>query len=110
MGFAVFNFGVAGDIPTVADFDGDHKADIAVYRSGTWYVLGTSYGFKILQHGLASDRPVAADYDGDGKADLAVFRPSEGNWYIRRSGTSSELGEMQVMALGSSSDITLPGQ
>lgn len=110
MGFAIYNFGIAGDIPTVADFDGDRKADVAVYRGGTWYVLGSAGAYRVYSHGLASDRPVAADYDGDGKADLAVFRPSEGNWYIRRSSSSSDLGEMQILTLGSSSDITLPGQ
>jgi hypothetical protein len=110
MGFAIYNFGIAGDIPTVADFDGDRKADIAVYRSGTWYVLGSTGTYRVFSHGLSSDRPVAADYDGDGKADLAVFRPSEGNWYIRRSSSTGELGDLQVMNLGGSSDLILPGQ
>ena len=29
------------------------------------------------------------DYDGDGKSDLSVFRPSNGVWYISRSGTGA---------------------
>jgi hypothetical protein len=67
----------------VGDYDGDSKADQAVYRSGIWYILGSTQGFSAVEFGIASDIPVAADYDGDGKADIAVFR--DGVWYMLRS-------------------------
>ena len=68
-----------------ADYDGDGKADIAVYRDGGWYILrSTDGGITYMGWGgLPQDIPVAADYDGDGKADIAVYR--DGNWYILRS-------------------------
>jgi hypothetical protein len=29
---------MSGDIPAPADFDGDGKTDVAVFRNGVWYV------------------------------------------------------------------------
>jgi hypothetical protein len=45
-----------------------------------------------------------ADFDGDGKTDLSVFRPSEGNWYLNRSGSG-----FAVINWGLSGDVLTPG-
>ena len=83
-GYTAVQFGIATDKPVAADYDGDRKADAAVYRGGTWHMLRSTAGYTSIQFGLAADKPVPADYDGDGKTDLAVYRA--GTWHMLASG------------------------
>src|SRR6185295_2380427 len=56
-----------------ADFDGDGKSDVSVFRTSdaTWYVNRSTAGFFAVKWGLGTDQIIPGDYDGDGKADTA---------------------------------------
>ena len=90
----------------VADFDGDGKTDISVFRpdTGEWFIAG-SLGptYEVYQFGTATDILTPGDYDGDGKTDLAIFRPGEGTWYFRTKG-----GQFSSKAFGAAGDIPVP--
>ena len=88
---------------TPGDFGGDGKSDIAVYRSGAWFIQNSSGGSTVVEWGGAvQDIPVQEDYDGDGKVDIAIFR--DGAWFIvKSSGGTSAIG------WGAAGDILVPG-
>lgn len=82
----VGNWDWASSRETVADFDGDGRADVAAFfdygggQSKYWVFYAGVSGFTttMVFDGLGSWQPwrtreIAGDFDGDGKADLGVF-------------------------------------
>lgn len=91
-----------------ADYDGDGKANYAIRNGSTWLMLDSSLSnmTPVTPSGDSSgDIPVPNDYDGDGKCDIAVWRDSNGDWYIRKSGSSNALRQEHW---GMSGDIPVP--
>jgi hypothetical protein len=76
-----------------ADFDGDGRTDVSVFRpgDGNWYLNKSTEGFSSINWGLAGDVPAPGDFDGDGREDTVIFRPSTGTWWMLLSsgGTSA---------------------
>ena len=105
--YYAFPFGASGDIPAPADYDGDGRADAAVFRPSiaTWFILRSSGGVSSIPFGISSDVPVPADYDGDGKADVGIYRPGPGQWWNLRSSD----GSVFAATFGSSTDKPVPG-
>ncbi len=91
---------------TAFDYDGDHKADISVFRltDGAWYLQQSQAGFFGAQFGIGTDKITPADFDGDGMTDIAVYRPSTGIWYVLNSSN----GTVTYYVFGLSEDLPTP--
>jgi hypothetical protein len=101
-GFNVINWGLSSDEIVPGDYDGDGKADTAVKRGNTWYVLNSgNFSVTTVQYGLAGDIAAQADYDGDDRTDITVFRPSNGTWYARLSSN----GTTAFIPFGTNGDV-----
>jgi hypothetical protein len=85
----VVQFGNSTDREVPADYDGDGRTDIAVYRAAAapnsfFYVLQSSNSTLLFRElGATGDDPtIVGDYTGDGKADMAVYRSSAGQGFF----------------------------
>jgi hypothetical protein len=74
-------FGLPGATPLAADFNGDGRAELAVFRDGVWFIDLNGNGIwdeddLWAKLGDEGDQAVAGDWDGDGKADIGIFGPA----------------------------------
>jgi cytochrome c peroxidase len=100
-GNRAFQFGSGTDKIVPADYTGDGKTDIAVWRNGEWFILRSEdSSFYSYPFGSAGDIPLAGDFDADGQADSAIFRPSSTTWFIRKSS-----GGVDIKGFGAATDI-----
>ena len=106
-----------GDVPMVADMDGDHRADLVIWRASTatWYWLTSSSGYSYASsagvqwgnQGLG-DQPLTGDWDGDGKADLGVWRATTGTWYWLTSSSNYSYASAHGIQWGNQSFGDVP--
>jgi hypothetical protein len=98
MPVSYFTFtGTTGGTPQKAraDFDGDNKTDLSVWRpsDNAWYIRNSMTNTVTIRSwgDFETDDAVPGDYDGDNKTDIAVtrFNSIEHHWYIIQSETNT---------------------
>jgi hypothetical protein len=91
------NFGLAGDIPVVNNWNGTGTVDqVGIFRgNGLWIVDSNGSGQweasdMSFSYGLTGDKPVVGNWNGTtGIKRVGVFRPSGGYWVFNLSGSDS---------------------
>jgi len=91
------DWGTAGDIPLLSDWNGDGVQDFMVFRpsNGTWWNRSyDSSPISAVQWGVNGDIPLAYEshvpQSGINSSVPLIFRPSTGVWY-RYQGVASDL-------------------
>ncbi len=107
------SFGLAGDLPVIADWDGSGVKRVGVFRNGEWLldINGDGVfdaGDKTVQFGQAGDVPIVGDWNGTGSIKLGLFR--QGSFILdlsgHLSGVATGLSDAQF-AFGLATDIPI---
>ena len=106
-------WGFGNDAFVPADYDGDKKDDIAIWRPGVqsaFYIIQSQTNtIRSVEFGTNNDNPsVVGDYNGDGVDDLAVYRQgssagAQSFFYVSYGGVTFR------QAWGLNGDIPAPG-
>jgi hypothetical protein len=108
------NFGQAGDLPVVGDWNNDRVETPGVYRPSTGQFLltnstATAPPVEItVNFGIAEDLPVAGDWNGDGVDSVGVFRPSTGQFFLTDDNVAGATID-QAFFFGSTGDLPTAG-
>ena len=97
-----------------ADVDGDHFADMTLYKSnGDWTTLTSSGGFTSSSTVNWSSGPgyvplgAGGDYDGDGRQDPVLYNHGTGEWRVTLS--SSNYTSTLTRSFGGNGFVPVPG-
>jgi len=113
-----YAFGIAGDVPLMADWSGSGLETAAMVRGSrhgplgggglTWLIRQVPGGGRpelVFSYGLAGDTPVAGDWNGDGVASVGVVRGDR--WLLRNR--NSPGGADIDLRFGQTGDIPVVG-
>lgn len=119
----VNNWGMAGDIPVVADFSAGNgiygRANYLIFRPS----VGTfmfNYGSspapnQYFQWGMAGDVPVTGDFIRNGEGayhsvtDFGIYRPSTGEWYFAPTNFDGTISSYYSTIFGQPGDVPVWG-
>lgn len=102
----VVEYGRAGDIPIIGDWNGNGVHTVGVVRDGRWLLRdrnsagSADYDFTFGQPG---DIPVVGDWNGDGRTGIGVVR---GNRWLLRDALSSGPAQYDFEFTGDGTPVT----
>lgn len=86
-------FGAAGDLPLMGDWDGDGIATVGVFRprESTFYLRNSNTPGPpdvVAAFGADGDMPVVGDWDGDGRTTIGVYRAAASAFHLRNENSA----------------------
>ncbi len=111
----LIHWGLAGDLPAAADYDGNSITDYAVFRpsEGKFYIAFNSVGgvltgaTSVINFGLKYDTPYPIDIDNDGVDNIAIFRRDTASGELQFL-YRDNLGVTSKISFGLLNDVPVP--
>lgn len=111
---APFNFGLSGDQPVLADWNGDGVDTPGVFRRGSvfgaWFLRNANSGGGVdaaFEFGLAGDVPLVGDWNGDGVDTVGVFRRGgvAGRFFLRNANSNGPVDAAFEFGFGTDTPV-----